>query len=86
MAGLIAVMPLTGVIVMLWVWHGCGGDTAIMSRYTLGAAWGIIPAIIFFLVAYIFFRWQLHLSMVLALGFIAWAVAAFVHQYFLNKG
>ena len=53
LAGLIAVMPLTGLIVMLWVWQDNSGDVTKMTRYALGAVWGIIPAILFFAVAYL---------------------------------
>ena len=34
LAGLIAVMPLTGLIVMLWVYSDCQGDAVRMGRYT----------------------------------------------------
>lgn len=38
LAGLIAVMPLTGLLVMLWVWYGSSsGDPTKMTQYTLGA-------------------------------------------------
>ena len=85
LAGLIAVMPLTGLIVMVWVWHDNGGDAAVMNRYTLGAVWGIIPAILFFLTSYICFRKQLHLGVVLALSFAVWVAGALVHQYFISQ-
>ena len=85
LAGLIAVMPLTGLVVMLWIWHDSGGDAYKMSRYTIGAVLGIIPAILFFLVSFICFRKQMHLGWILALGFSAWLAAAFVHQFFLSK-
>jgi uncharacterized membrane protein (GlpM family) len=86
LAGLIAVMPLTGLIVMLWVWHNSGGDAAKMDQYTLGAVWGIIPAILFFAVAYFCFRARLHLYAVLVLSTATWVIAALIHQYFLHHG
>ena len=52
LAGLIAVMPLTGLIVLLWLYTDKPGDFALMTKYTKGALWGIIPSVLFFLVAF----------------------------------
>ena len=84
LAGLISVMPLTGLIVMLWVWYE-NRKPETMSRYTLGAVWGIIPAILFFITAYLCFRAKLHITVVLGLSSMVWIIAAFVHQYFLGQ-
>ncbi len=83
LAGLIAVMPLTGLLVMLWVYTDNQGDTVEMGRYTLGAVWGIIPALFFFVAAYVCFRCHLHLAWVLAISASVWLAGAVVHQYFL---
>jgi len=84
LAGLIAVMPLTGLVVMLWVWQDNSGDAAKMTRYTLGAVWGIIPTILFFAVAYLGFRARWHLSAILGLSGAVWIIAALIHQRFLH--
>ena len=84
LAGLIAVMPLTGLIVMLWVWHDSGGDVTKMGRYTSGAVFGIIPSLFFFIVAYFCFRARMRLSIVLALSVAVWVIAAVLHQHFLR--
>ena len=84
LAGLIAVMPLTGLIVLLWVYSGCGGDAVTMTRYTQGALWGIVPAILFFLTAFWCFRRNLHLGVVLGVSAAVWLAAALVHQYLLG--
>lgn len=81
LAGLISVMPLTGLLVMLWVYHDCGGDAIRMGRYTLGLIWGIVPVVAFFVVAYLCFRRNMHLGLVLSLSFAAWLAGAFLHQY-----
>ncbi len=85
LGGLIAVMPLTGLLVMLWLYRDCGGDPAKMTRYTLGAVWGIIPAIMFFAAAYCCFRYRLKLTIVLAVSFGIWLMGALAHQYLLGK-
>jgi len=85
LAGLITVMPLTGLIFLVWLYLDHPGDFSLMTDYTKGALWGIVPSILFFLVAFICFRKQLSLWLVLCAGFAVWFVAAFIHQWLLNK-
>jgi len=85
LAGLIAVMPLTGVIVLIWLYMDNPGDFALMIDYTRGALWGIVPSILFFLTAFFCFRRQLALWIVLCISFAVWFVAAFIHQWLLHK-
>ena len=83
-AGLIGVMPLTGALVLVWMYLENKGNPNIMQDFAKGALWGILPSILFFLVAFICFRKQLPLGMVLMLSFGAWMVAAIVHQLMLK--
>lgn len=85
LAGLIAVMPLTGLIVLLWLCYDNPGNFTLMADYTKGALWGIVPTILFFLVAYLCFRRHLSVWIVLCLGFIAWLISACVHQWLLRR-
>jgi len=85
LAGLIAVMPLTGLIVLTWLYLDNPGDFALMKDYTRGALWGILPSILFFLVAFLCFRKQLSLWLVLCASFAVWLIAAAVHQWLLSK-
>ncbi|MBN1845299.1 MAG: DUF3147 family protein [Sedimentisphaerales bacterium] len=85
LAGLIAVMPLTGLLVMLWVYTDCGGDPVRMTRYVRGAVWGIVPALLFFGACLLGFRWRWSLAGTLGLGFAVWLAAAAVHQILLSR-
>ena len=85
LAGLIAVMPLTGCIALIWLYTDNPGNFALMSDYTKGALWGIIPSILFFLVAFMCFRKHLSLWIVLCASFAVWIIAAFIHQWLLNR-
>jgi uncharacterized membrane protein (GlpM family) len=85
LAGLIAVMPLTGVIVLVWLYADHPGDFTFISEYTKGALWGILPSILFFLSALICFHKRLPLWIVLSASFAVWLAAAFVHQLLLSK-
>ena len=82
--GLIATMPLTSLLVLLWLWSEAPGDYRLMEGYTKGVLWGIIPTILFFVAAFFLFRRQLPLPVVLAASFGVWLAGAAVHQYFLK--
>jgi len=84
LAGLIGVMPLTGALVLVWVYLEKAGDPESMVSFAKGALWGIIPSILFFLVALLCIQRHLSLALVLGLSFGAWLVAAVVHQALLR--
>jgi len=83
-AGLIGVMPLTGALVLVWVYQESGGDLEIMEDFSKGALWGIVPSILFFVTAYLCFRKGLTLPVVLGWSFGVWLAAAIVHQSILK--
>jgi len=85
LAGLIAVMPLTGLIVLVWLYLDNPGNFNLITDYTKGALWGILPSILFFLAALICFRKQLSLWIVLCASFAVWLIAALIHQWLLNR-
>ena len=82
--GLIATMPLTGVIVLVWLYSDNPGNFRLMENYTKGALWGIAPSIMFFIVAYLCFHKHFSLPLVLTASFGTWLVGAFIHQWFLR--
>jgi uncharacterized membrane protein (GlpM family) len=84
LAGLVGVMPLTGALVMVWVALDSGNDPRTMQQFTRGALWGLLPTILFFLVALFCYRKNLPLPVVLTASFAAWALAALVHQWWLR--
>ena len=84
-AGLIAVMPLTGLIVLVWLSLDNPGTFNLMTEYTKGALWGIVPSVLFFLVAFVCFRRHLPLWIVLCASFAIWLIGAFAHQWLIGK-
>ena len=84
LAGLIAVMPLTGLIVLIWLYSENPGNFALMTDYTKGAVWGIVPTMLFFFTAFLCFQKQLPLWIVLCTSFAVWLLAALVHQWLLR--
>ncbi len=84
LAGLIGVMPLTGALVLVWIYLENKGDQKVMQNYAVGALFGIAPSILFFVVAFIGFKRGLPLPFVLSSSFVAWLMGAFAHQFFLR--
>ncbi|MHC4474293.1 MAG: DUF3147 family protein [Planctomycetota bacterium] len=85
LGGLIAVMPLTGLAALIWLYVESPADFDRMSKYTQGALWGILPSILFFLVAFLCLRKHLPLWVVLSASFGVWLAAAFIHQWLLRS-
>jgi uncharacterized membrane protein (GlpM family) len=83
-AGLIGVMPLTGALVLAWVYWENQGDAKIMAGFTKGAVWGMVPSILFYFVAFMCLKKGLPLTAVLLAGFAAWFLAAVIHQWLLR--
>jgi uncharacterized membrane protein (GlpM family) len=83
-AGLIAVMPLAGAMVLGWVYFENNGDSEVMQEFTKGALGGILPSILFYLTALICFKKQFSLPVVLLSCFGIWLVSAMIHQKLLR--
>lgn len=84
LGGLIATMPLTSLLVLIWLHLDNPGNFRLMSDYTRGVLWGIIPTILFFAAAYFCFRRQLPLALALSAGFAVWLAGAAVHQWLVR--
>jgi len=85
LAGLIATAPITSLIVLLWLYSDNRGDFVLMTDFTKGVLWGIIPTILFFAAAYLCFRKQFAIGTVLGVSSAVWFAAAVVHQLILGK-
>ena len=84
LAGLIAVMPLTGMLVLVWLHLDSGGDPEVMRGYTKGALWGILPTMLFFIAASLCYKKRLSLHAVLLIGLSAWLAGAFIHRWLVK--
>ena len=84
LGGLISVMPLTGALVLIWVYLDKPDDMEHITKLCMGSLWGILPSILFFVAALICFRKGLGLWLVLPISFAVWTAAAFVHQLLLG--
>jgi len=83
-AGLIGVMPLTGALVLVWMYIENQGNPEIMQDFAKGALWGILPSLLFFLAAFLCFKKNMPLPAVLVSSFAVWVAGAVVHQWLLK--
>ncbi len=83
-AGLIGVMPLTGALVLAWVYIDSAGDARVMEQFTRGALWGMLPSLLFFAAALLCFKRGMPLGTTLAAGFTSWLAAGILHQLLLK--
>ncbi len=84
LSGLIATMPIVSVIILVWIYSDNPGNFELMEDFTKAAIWGIIPSLLFFVVAYISFMKHYPIGIVLCVSFGTWVVGAFVHQWLLR--
>ena len=84
LGGLIATMPLTSLIVLLWLASDNPGDKKLLTGYTEGVLWGIGPTILFFMVAFFCLRRGMELPTTLAAGGVLWLGGALLHQWVLR--
>jgi uncharacterized membrane protein (GlpM family) len=84
LGGLIATMPLTSLLVLLWLYSDNPGDYRLVTGYIRGVLWGIIPTILFFVAAWLCFRQEYPLFTALSAGFAAWMAGAVVHQWLVR--
>lgn len=85
LSGLIAVMPLGGALVLVWVYEANQGDPLAMTRFAKGALWGILPSLPFYLAALYGFRQGWPLFLILGVSFGVWSLGAFLHQWMLRS-
>lgn len=84
LGGLIATMPLTSLLVLIWLHTDNPGNYRLMIDYTRGVMWGIVPTLLFFVAVYLCFRRALPLPHVLTAGFGVWLAGAVVHQWLVR--
>ena len=85
LAGLIATMPLTGFLAMLWIYVDHRDPIEKVSAYTKGAIWGIPVALLFFIVVWACLKQQVRFPIAVIIGFAVWLAGAATHQWLLKE-
>jgi uncharacterized membrane protein (GlpM family) len=84
LGGLIATMPLTSLIVLIWLASDNPGNSRLLGDYTRGVLWGILPTIGFFAAAFLCLRKGVGLPIALVVAGAVWLVGALLHQFLLR--
>jgi len=84
LGGLLATMPLTSLIVLIWLASDNPGNSRLLGDYTRGVLWGILPTIAFFVAAFLCLRKGVGLPVVLAVAGAVWLGGALLHQFLLR--
>ena len=84
LAGLIATMPITSLIVLLWLYSENPTEVKSLSGYVGGVFFGVIPTLLFFGAAWFCLKKGFPLPATLAVSFAVWMAAAALHQLLLK--
>jgi len=84
LSGLIASMPLTTLVVLIWLHADNPGDNRVITNFVSGVFWGVIPTFLFFAVAWFCLRRGIPLFTTLATSMVVWLLGACVHQSMLK--
>jgi uncharacterized membrane protein (GlpM family) len=85
LGGLIAAMPLTTLLALIWLYTETG-DYQLAQAFTRSVLFAIIPTIFFFIAALAFFRRGMPFALILLLSFAVYIAAALVHQRIFPNG
>lgn len=80
LAGLIGVMPLTGLLVFIWLCIENKDAQQIMLGYSRGALWGVLPSLAFFAMLFLAIRYGLPAWAAIGAAMLVWVVGAIIHQ------
>lgn len=80
LAGLIAAMPLTTLIVLAWLHFDQTAADRDLVTFVEGVLFGIIPTVLFFLTVWYCLRRGLPFHASISAGILIWLTAAAVHQ------
>ncbi len=84
LSGLLAAMPLTTLLVILWIYVDTG-QVATIYQFSRAVLWALIPTAFFFLTLVVTLKKGLSFWPALGLSMGVWLVGAGFHLWFLGK-
>jgi uncharacterized membrane protein (GlpM family) len=85
LAGWIVVMPITSLIVLIWLYSDHPGDYPLVTDYVKGVLWGLVPSFFFYLTALFCFKRHFPFAASLCAGFGVWLVTVLLFRWLLMK-
>lgn len=83
LGGLIATMPLTSLIVLLWLYSDDPGQITRITEYVRGVLWGIGPTIVFFYCLLLCLKRGMSMPPALTIASSCWMIGAALHRLLL---
>ena len=83
LGGLLATMPLTSLIVLIWLYSENPAQTARLDQYVQGVLWGIGPTIAFFLALLVCLRRGVAVPAAMLAASLCWLAGALLHRLLL---
>lgn len=84
LGGLIAAMPLTTLLSMIWLYYE-NRDLSLLSNFTKAVFWGVFPSLLFFIPAMWLFKKGYNFYLTLFISFVFYAIGAYFHQKLLTQ-
>lgn len=85
LGGLIATMPLTSLIVLVWLYTDNPDHPYQIEEYVRGVLWGILPTIAFFTAVFFAMRKGGTVLFALAVGSALWLAGALLHSILIKS-
>lgn len=84
LAGLIAAMPLTSLIVLIWLYAEASNDSAVIEGYLRGVLWGLLPTAAFFMTMIVCVRKGVGVPFAIVISAIIWLAGAGIHHWYVR--
>lgn len=83
-AALLASLPLTSILAMLWL-YGETGDAQKIIRLSKGIFWAVLPSLLFFIVLPLLLKGGMKFGLAMILSCTTMSLAYFLYFFLINK-
>lgn len=84
LGGLLATMPLTSLIVLIWLYNEEPAAAQRLDNYIRGVVWGIGPTVAFFVAMLVCLRRGMGFPPALGIAGLAWLAGAGLHHWWVR--
>lgn len=81
--GIIATFPLVTLLSVIWLFVQ-GGKTATLTKFALGAVWGIPATVVMLVIIYIALKHTCHLFAAIGFGLARWGLCLLIQEIVLR--
>ncbi len=84
LSGLIAAMPLTTLLVIMWIYVD-SRDVARIQAFSTAVLWALIPTSLFFIALVLVLKRSSSFGLAMAVASLIWLVGAVIHMMILGR-